>query len=80
MDIPAADDRIHRAINGDLPWTELDPAEHAAANACLDAAISEAAESASFAQDLLDAGLDAIVLDAQGTVVALHPDGSSTPV
>ena len=80
MDIPAADDRIHRAINGDLAWTELDPAEHAAANAYLDAAIVQDAERASFAQDLLDAGHDAIVLDAEGTVVALHPDGTSTPV
>lgn len=78
MDTTAADDRVRRAIAGELAWAELNPAEQAAANAYLDAAIRDAASSASFGQDLLDAGRDAIVLNDAGLLVCLHPDGTAT--
>jgi hypothetical protein len=71
-------ERIRQAIAGELPWTDLDAAEKAVANAALDAAIREAAASTSLAQELLESGQSAIVLNAAGALVSLHPDGSST--
>jgi hypothetical protein len=71
-------DRIRQAIDGEIPWADLDPAEQAEANATLNAAIEETAASTSLGQDLLDSGQDAIGLDEAGALVRHHPDGTST--
>ena len=76
VDETRAQDRINDVISGRLAWADLDPAEHRAVNIAIDAAIAERAATVSIAQELLDAGLDAVVLDGAGKVVVLHPDGS----
>jgi hypothetical protein len=80
MGSAAAADKVGQVIAGELPWAALDEAERAAANAAIDIAISERASTVSFAQELLDAGRDAVVLDDSGAVVCLHPDGTVTPL
>ena len=78
MDSAPTQDRIRQVIAGELAWTELTEAGRAAANAELDRAISERAASVSFGQELLAAGQDAVVLDGDGALICLHPDGTVT--
>lgn len=76
----ATGSRFELVLNGDLEWTDLSDAERVALNRLLDVSIRQAAESVSFAAELHAQGLPAIVLNEDGVVVRVDPDGSSHPV
>jgi hypothetical protein len=70
--------RIQRAIAGDAPLGDLGERERAVADAAINAAISTAANEESFADRLAARGVTTVVLDDEGRMVRLHPDGSTT--
>ena len=70
--------RIKRAISGDASLGDLDENERVVANAAINAAISTAANEASFADRLAARGVTTVVMDAEGRMVRRHPDGSTT--
>jgi hypothetical protein len=59
---------------------DVAPSADQAANAVLDAAISTDAQATSFAARLAARGSAVVVLDEEGRVVRLHPDGTTGPL
>ena len=74
----ASQRRVRRAITGELPLGNLNENEQVVANAGISAAISTAANAASFAERLAARGLTTVVMDDEGRMVRRHPDGSTT--
>jgi hypothetical protein len=72
--------KITAAVRGEIPLSDLSPAEQRVANVELDVAIEERAAAASFGRDLLEAGLPIVVLNEAGELRELFPDGSSRPL
>lgn len=70
--------RIQRAIAGEAAIGDLGASERVVANAAINAAISTAANEASFADRLAARGVTTIVMDGKGRMVRRHPDGSTT--
>lgn len=73
----SAHGRIRRAIAGELPLGDLDDDERVVAHATINAAISTAANEASFADRLAARGVTTVVMDDEGRMVRRHPDGST---
>ena len=71
---------IAAAVCGEMSLSELEPLQRYAANVEIDVAIRERAAATSFGQDLLDRGLNAVVLDERGELVELLPHGVSRPI
>ena len=72
--------RIEQCLAGELPWSDLVPAEQRVANAELDVAIDQAAESVSLGAVASAAGIVTVALDEQGRLCEYHPDGTITLV
>lgn len=70
--------RIRRAVAGEVPVGDLTADEQTVANAAIDAAISTAANSMSFADRLAARGVTTVVMDDDGRMVRRSPDGSTT--
>lgn len=70
--------RIQRAIAGAAALADLTDDERIIANAQIDASISTAANSISFADVLAARGVTTVVIDSEGRMVRRHPDGSRT--
>lgn len=70
--------QVERAVAGELPLSELTPAEREVANAEMSVAISEAANRMSFADRLAAEGVTTVVLDTDGRLVERRPDGTAT--
>jgi ParD-like antitoxin of type II bacterial toxin-antitoxin system len=72
--------RIASAVRGEVPLSTLDPGGRLGANIELDVAIRERAASVSFGRGLLAAGLRAVALDDEGSIVEFSPNGSRSLV
>lgn len=72
--------RVQRAVAGEVPLSELSTEEQLAANALVDAAISAAANSTSFADRLAARGTTTITMSADGRLLRREPDGTTTPL
>ncbi len=72
--------RIQRAGAGATPLADLTDDERLIANAQIDASISAAANSTSFADRLAARGVTTVVMDADGRMIRREPDGTSTVV
>ena len=70
--------RIQRGVQGDLPLRDLHDDERLVANAYIDASISTAANSTSFADRLAARGMTTVVVDAEGRMIRRAPDGTTT--
>jgi len=70
--------RIQRAVAGETSLRDLGDEERLVANAAIDAAISAAANEASFADRLAARGITTVVMDDEGRMIRRHPDGSTT--
>lgn len=70
--------QIQRAVAGEVALSDLGAEERVVANAAIDAAISVAANDASFADRLAARGVTTVVMDDKGCMVRRHPDGSTT--
>lgn len=70
--------RIQRAVAGRVPLTELTSEERLVANATIDANISVAANSVSFADRLAARGVTTVLIDDEGRLIERHPDGTTT--
>lgn len=70
--------RVKRAVAGEVALGDLDEDERVVANAAINAAISTAANEASFADRLASRGVTTVVMDDDGRMVRRRPDGSTT--
>ena len=70
--------RIQHAVAGATPLSDLTDDERLIANAQIDASISAAANSISFADRLAARGVATVVMDADGRMIRRNPDGTST--
>jgi hypothetical protein len=71
-------DLIDEALDGRMERRSLTAEQQAEFNRRLDEAIREAAESTSLGAELLAAGHPIVVLDDDGHVVRIDPDGTKT--
>ena len=76
----AARRRVEAALAGTVELADLSPDERIVVNAELDVAIAEQAQRSSFGGELAADGITTVALDDDGTLVAYHPDGTSSPI
>ncbi len=76
----AARNRVEAVLAGALPLSVLGPEERLVANAELDAAVQQDAQSTSYGARLAAEGLTTVALDDDGRLVEYRPDGSHAPV
>ena len=76
----AARRRVEAALAGEIALSELTSDERVVVNAELDVVISEHAHASNYADLLAAEGITTVALDADGNLVAYHPDGSTSPV
>jgi hypothetical protein len=69
--------RIEAVLAGEIDLDELSDEEQVVANAEIDTAIEERANSASFGAQLRTAGIVTVALDADGGLVEHRPDGTT---
>jgi hypothetical protein len=69
--------RIEAVLAGEIDLDELSDEEQVVANAEIDTAIEERANSTSFGAELRAAGIVTVALDADGGLVEHRPDGST---
>lgn len=74
----AARRRVEAALAGELALAELTAEERLVVHAELDVAVAERAQSTSFGAMLAGEGIDTVVLDDDGNLVTLHPDGTTS--
>jgi hypothetical protein len=72
--------RVQRAVAGEVPLGGLSTDEQLTANALIDASISAAANSSSFADRLAARGTTTITMTADGQLLRREPDGTTTPL
>ena len=72
--------RVQRAVAGEVPLRELSTDEQLTANALIDATISAAANSISFADRLAARGTTTVTMTADGELRRREPDGTTTPL
>lgn len=72
--------RIDAVLAGAIPLSALRDDERVIVNAELDARVQVHAGSTSYGARLAAEGVATVALDADGTLMAYHPDGSRTPV
>jgi hypothetical protein len=70
--------RVDAVLAGTLPMSALRPDERSIVNAEIDAAVTTRAEATNFGDVLAAEGVTTVALDADGALVAYHPDGTST--
>jgi hypothetical protein len=70
--------RIKLAVSGGSDLGDLNEDEQVVANATINAAISTAANAASFADRLAARGVTTVVMDDSGQMIRRRPDGSTT--
>lgn len=76
----AARQRVVAALADVTRLAALAPTERLVANAELDAAIEQHAQTTSYGELLAAEGVTIVALDADGRLVQLEPDGTSTPI
>jgi hypothetical protein len=69
--------RIEAVLAGEIDLDELSDEEQVVANAEIDTAIEERANSTSFGAQLRTAGIVTVALDADGGLVEHRPDGTT---
>jgi ParD-like antitoxin of type II bacterial toxin-antitoxin system len=69
--------RIEAVLAGEIDLDELSDEEQVVANAEIDTAIEERANSTSFGAQLRTAGIATVALDADGGLVEHRPDGTT---
>jgi hypothetical protein len=72
--------RVEAALTGALPMSQLGSEERLVANAEIDAAVAERAQSLSFGDVLAAEGVTTVALDETGRLVRYSPDGTVEPV
>ena len=70
--------RIEMAVAGDLQLRHLTPEERAIANASITAEIVEGADASAYGEEALEAGMSVAVLNDDGELVEISPDGTVT--
>jgi hypothetical protein len=76
----AAQRRIEAALADTTLLTTLGPDERLVANAEIDAAIQQHAQTASYGEILAAEGVTVVALDDDGRLVRFEPDGTSTVI
>ncbi len=75
----AARRRVEAALADTTALATLDPAARLVANAELDAAIQQHAQTTWYGELLAAEGVVVVALDSNGRLVRYEPDGTSTP-
>ncbi|MEX1178951.1 MAG: hypothetical protein WEB09_10870 [Nitriliruptor sp.] len=80
MPATAVGQRISAAVAGEVPLGQLVDEERCVADATIDVAIEQAAESVPLGEQLAAEGVTTVALDDEGRLVEYRPDGTTAVV